>query len=348
MRIVEESLLDDLQFALSGFPINLKSSTQLMLLVQRGLDKLPLPAGGETLHRWRALSLVAFHDLSLAKLYEGHTDALATLAEIGEQGTTTPGSVEKTWGLWAAESPSGRVTITRLNDTEVQLDGTKCWCSGAQTLSHGLLTAWHLDGSGPQLVQVAMDQPGVQVFSDAWVAVGMSRSASVDVCFSRAKGQLVGKVGSYLSRPGFWQGAAGVAACWYGGALLLASALHEALAEPPAKSRGDFRLAAFGKVDLALHTAAALIRDAAQWVDDNPLADASEVALRVRLGAEGCAKQVLDEAGRTLGAAAFCRNPRFAQAAADLPVFVRQSHAERDFAALANRVLLNPYQSWSL
>jgi len=29
-----------------------------------------------------------------------------------------------------------------------------------------------------------------------------------------------------------------------------------------------------------------------------------------------------------------CRNPRFARAMADLPVYLRQSHAERDLAAL--------------
>ena len=68
------------------------------------------------------------------------------------------------------------------------------------------------------------------------------------------------------------------------------------------------------------------------------LISASEVALRVRLTAELCAKVLLDEAGRALGAAAYCRDPHFARMAADLPVFVRQSHAERDFAALGERV----------
>jgi hypothetical protein len=33
-----------------------------------------------------------------------------------------------------------------------------------------------------------------------------------------------------------------------------------------------------------------------------------------------------------------CRNARFARALADLPVFLRQSHAERDLAALGELV----------
>ena len=68
-------------------------------------------------------------------------------------------------------------------------------------------------------------------------------------------------------------------------------------------------------------------------------ADASAVALRVRLAAEATATRVLDETGRALGATPFCRDPRFARMAADLPVFLRQSHAERDCAALGERVL---------
>jgi len=48
---------------------------------------------------------------------------------------------------------------------------------------------------------------------------------------------------------------------------------------------------------------------------------------------------VVEHAGRALGAAPLCRNERFARAMADLPVFLRQSHAERDLAALGERSL---------
>ncbi len=339
---------DDLKSALAQIDPLSDASAQLHEIVRRGLDSLPLPGSGATLKRWQALCLVAGQSLSLAKLYEAHTDALAILAELAEPGvpTATPGG--STWGVWAAEAAHAHATITPGQGTAVQLNGTKCWCSGAQTLSHGLLTAWHADGQGPQLVRVGMHQPGVSVYSAAWHAVGMAGSASVDVSFSQADAHRVGGIGDYLSRPGFWHGGAGIAACWYGGALGLGLALQQALAESPPATRGAFRLAALGKVDLALHSTAAVLREAAQWIDDNPLGDASAAALRARLAAENCAKTVLDEAGRALGAAAFCRNARFARAAADLPVFVRQSHAERDFVALAERVVLSGDAAWPL
>jgi hypothetical protein len=323
----------------------------LLELVRRRFDRLPLPGSGSTMQRWQALAAVAERDLSLAKLFEGHTDALAILRELDDESSAssdTAAQARDTWGVWAAEAPGGRTVVHLRADGSAVLRGGKCWCSGARELSHGLLTAWHADGRGPQLVSVAMRQPGVSVSGGAWHAVGMAGSASIDVTFDDASVCLVGGVGDYLKRPGFWQGGAGVAACWYGGALGIGHALRRAVAETPSAERTAFRLAALGKVDLSLRTTAALLRDAAHWIDDHPTHDASEVALRVRLAAEACARTVLDEVGRSLGAAAFCRDARFARAAADLPVFIRQSHAERDFAALGERLASSEACPWKL
>ena len=314
-------------------------------------DLLPLPGAGATLQRWQALALVAQHDLSLAKLFEGHTDALAIMAELNAPAALADrdaGNTRTLWGMWAAEAPAGRALIEPAGKGQVVLSGAKCWCSGAAQLSHALLTAWWADGRGPQLVSVAMGQAGVQVDASAWVAVGMVGSASVDVAFGGCAADLIGEPGAYLTRPGFWQGGAGVAACWYGGSLALAQTLRRSLLQGPEAGRSPFRWAALGKVDLSLQGTAAVLRDAALWIDRHPLADASAVALRARLAAEGSARLVLDEAGRALGAAPFCRDARFARAAADLPVFVRQSHAERDFAALGERAGAADESIWCL
>ena len=98
-----------------------------------------------------------------------------------------------------------------------------------------------------------------------------------------------------------------------------------------------------------MQATAALMREGAQWIDAHPSADAGLVAVRLRLAAEDCARCVLDEVGRALGAAPFCRNARFARAAADLPVFIRQSHAERDFASVGERLVKQPGEGlWKL
>jgi alkylation response protein AidB-like acyl-CoA dehydrogenase len=323
-----------------------RAAHALQTLIEAGLDQLEAPGGGRTRQRWQALAAVAEHDLSLAKLYEGHTDALAILRELGE--VRAAGGALPTWAVWAAEAPQGRTLIRTAADGGIRLEGSKCWCSGAADVTHGLLTAWHEDGRGPQLVSVTMAQPGIAVLSDAWRAVGMAGSASVNVSFHGAHARLVGSQGQYLSRAGFWHGGAGVAACWYGGAKALAESLRQAVVKSGAASAHAFRLAALGKVELALAQTAALLREAAAWIDANPQQDASAVALRTRLACEQCAATVQDECGRALGAAAYCLDADFARMAADLPVFIRQSHGERDFAALGSKVAAGAESAWAL
>lgn len=318
-------------------------SQQLAALIGAGLDTLPQPAQGATLQRWRVLSEVAAHDLSLGKLFESHTDALAILKELGDAEALTP---DRTWGVWAAEPPDARVMISSADCGRVTLTGKKSWCSGAAHLSHALITVWDANGNGPFLAKVSLKQPGVCVSAQGWNAIGMVATGSVDVYFTAAAATLIGIAGAYLARPGFWHGGAGIAACWYGGAVRLARSLGDGLRTP---SRGnDIRHAALGKVDLALHQTAALLRAAATWIDAHPHDDASGLALRARMGAEECAVQVLHLTGRALGAASFCKDAGFARMAADLPVFIRQSGGERDAIAVGERAASGGTGCWGL
>jgi hypothetical protein len=344
-----------LRQALAGFEPDMAPAGKLARLIASGLDQLPLPGSGQTLARWQSLAEVAAHDLSLAKLYEGHTDAQAILAEL-DPSSYPPATFRMAeavkpaaWGVWAAEAPGCRVLVEPKGapaDRRVQLRGTKAWCSGAESGSHALLTAWAPDADQPQLVAVDLAQPQIAVSEANWKAVGMRESASLQVTFEGAEGWLVGQPGAYLARPGFWQGGAGIAACWYGGALRIARALRDALA---ASGRRDpFRLAAAGRVDVALQGTAAQLRRAAQWIDAHPLDDAQAVALRVRLAASAAAADVLARVGDALGPAPFCKDGGFAQAAADLPVFIRQSHADHDYAALGECVANDKDDPWKL
>ena len=317
----------------------------LTLLREKRLDQLPMPGEGSTLERWQALSAVGQFDLSLTKLFEGHTDALAIIEEIDQDGVQV---AEGAWCVWAAETPAGRTTIHPGYDGTVLLSGAKHWCSGAVTGDHALLTAWDPDGSVPHLVAVALNQPGVVIDASHWKAVGMASSMSVRVAFLGATARRVGGPGEYLSRPGFWHGGAGIAACWHGGAVGIAAALRKSLLSPNASEASSFKLASLGKIELAIEDTAATLRQAAAWIDEHPLLDASRVALTARLSAERCAKCVINEVGKAMGATPFCLDEKFAKAAADLPVFIRQSHADRDFAALGERSLTRGAAAWML
>ena len=69
--------------------------------VKSGRLNLPLPGSGRTRERWAALADLAGEDLSLARLAEGHADALAILAELGAALLLAASR----WGVWAAQPP---------------------------------------------------------------------------------------------------------------------------------------------------------------------------------------------------------------------------------------------------
>lgn len=321
------------------------AAEMLYALIGADLDTLARPGGGATIERWRVLSEVATHDLSLAKLFESHTDALSILQELHDTEALPAGSA---WGVWAAEPPDARVIVEPGSAGQVTLNGKKSWCSGAAHLSHALMTVWGADGTGPLLAKVKLKQQGVNVSPHGWNAVGMAATGSVDVHCTRAVATLVGEAGQYLRRPGFWQGGAGIAACWYGGSVRLAQSLRNTLRNPAKAGTFNPRAAALGKVDVTLNHTAALLRAAATWIDTHPHDDASAWALRVRLSAEDCATQVLHQVSRALGAAPFCKDPVFARIAADLPVFIRQSGAERDACALGEGIASADLPRWAL
>jgi hypothetical protein len=314
-------------------------AAMLRALADAGLDRLPLPGHGATLERWQALAAVAAHDLSLLKLYEGHTDALAILDEIGGRDAPVDELWGQLWGVWCAEMPDARVLLHTGDDGRLRLSGRKAWCSGAATLSHALVSCWNDNGEAC-LAAVALGQDGVHVTGEGWQAVGMAGSASVDVVFDGAVARQIGAAGAYLARPGFWHGGAGIAACWFGAAAAIAQRLHASLHERAhaGADNDPHRLAQLGQADIALTAAAALLRESAAAIDRHPERDALALALRARLAVEAAAIQVLTVATRALGAGPLCRDPHFARLAADLPVFLRQSHAERDLAALGRHL----------
>lgn len=327
---------------------------RLRALVAQGLSEWPLPAGGASLQRWRALAHIAAQDLSLVKLVEGHTDAIAILAEAGER----PATPSATYGMWASEPPTARVHFHRVNGDQVMLSGTKAWCSGAAGLDRALMTVWPgdeiADGSpdadgareGPWLADVSLHQPGVSIDGSAWQAVGMAATASADVHFADVPARLIGGPDFYLTRPGFWQGGCGVAACWFGGATAIAEALRTQVAS--AASAGWHRELALGEIDHLLTANAALLREAAAWIDAHPRASAQAWALRTRLASDETAQQVLRAATRAMGAGPLCRDPQLARLCADLPVFIRQSHGDRDLASLGALISTETNAPWTL
>ncbi|MGD9943397.1 MAG: acyl-CoA dehydrogenase [Burkholderiaceae bacterium] len=330
----------ELDSLLNGAP----AETALRSLIERGWGQLPYPGAGHTLDRWRVFSAVAQRDLAWAKLLESHADALAILRELGHAESATSNEL---WATWCAEPSDARLEFRRAGDRSesVRLHGLKAWCSGANIVTQALVSGWNEAGQ-PCLVAVPMAQTGVRVTRDGWQAVGMAATASVNVVFEGACGMPVGPPGGYVKRAGFMHGAAGVAACWYGAATAIAVEVRRFL---QGRREDPHALAHLGALDVALTQAADQLRLTAAEIDARPGDSCLQAVRRTRLSVETAVETVLTRAPRALGAAPLCKNARLARLLADLPVYIRQSHAERDLE-LHGRSILNGIEksAWML
>lgn len=114
--------------------------------------------------------------------------------------------------------------------------------------------------------------------------------------------------------------------------------------EPPAAQITD-RLSRF-TLQLPSADALAILAESADWIDANPKADASTVAMRARLAVEVTARDVLDRTARALGPGPLATESEFAHRRADLELLLRQSHAERDCAALGEMARADRISPW--
>jgi hypothetical protein len=281
---------------------------------------LPLPGGGRTAERWAVLAAVAERSLTVARVLEAHSDALAVLAEAGHP------PPDGTWGVFAAEAPQQRVDACRS-----ALTGVKPWCSLAGHLDSALVTA-HI-GDDRQLFAVGLRHPSVTVDPPGdWVARGLRTVTSQPVRFDATPARPVGGPGWYLTRPGFAWGAIGVAACWHGGAL----GLQDTLLRASAARGGDLAAMHAGIVDAALYASRAALACAARDLDAGRAVGAAGdvLALRVRAVVADAVERTIRQVGHALGPAPLAFDEEHARRVADLDLYVRQHHAERDLARL--------------
>ena len=286
-------------------------------------DKIPHPADGnmgidettsQTLIRWQVLAYVASIDLTIVKWFESHLDALSILHELGYDKT------DGLWAIWAAEGHPDPIYYQ-----QGKISGTKAWCSGANIVDHALMTYRDKNGQS-QLLMVDLHQTGIQVDNGDWQAVGMQATDTGTVKFDQIPATNVGTANAYLERVGFWHGAAGVAACWYGASVCLADYLVTAYQQKP----HDYKAMYLGKIASVLAVTRQYLCHVACLIDTQPQRS-HELAIRqLRSNVEQTARLVIETVGQALGAAPFCRNAHFARLSADLAVFIRQSHGAFD------------------
>jgi alkylation response protein AidB-like acyl-CoA dehydrogenase len=297
-------------------------------VLARAPELVGMTPTADALDTWEALATLAASDLALARALEPHLDATSILTQAG-MATAVAAWSDGSWGVFAAEGGDDPLQALE-QDTGWRLTGTKPWCSLAGRLDYALITA-HLAGDGRALFAVDLRDTGVEVATGEWHARGLAEIVSSSIRLSDVSGIPVGGAGWYLERPGFEIGGIGVAACWFGGAVALARSLFAS----DGASGSALNAMHLGAVHISIESARLTLADAADRIAGGVDAVQGKLlAKRVRGTVARTVEEVLWRSAHALGPGPLAQDGAHAKRVADLELYVRQHHAERDDESL--------------
>lgn len=264
-------------------------------------------------------------DVPLSRLTEGHIDALRILS----QADRTP-EPDAFYGVWASRSQQTGVRAGWTGG-RLHLDGTIRFASGAGVVDRALVPVW-VTAEDHLLVDLPVDRLPIDTGQWATAAMEVSRSHSVmleDVVVDRDA--QVGPPNFYLSRPGFFPGGVGVAACWAGGAARIADLTQRRLREP-----SEMLQRRLGRIRIHLAAAGSALAEAARRLEevlaqdpvDHLLVQALSVETRAVVAA--AVHGVLSEAERIAGPAGLAFDEELTRAVHDLSLYVLQQNVDSD------------------
>lgn len=316
-------------------------SGDVAVALRKALDggqlELPLPGQGDTARRWSGLAGYGRQDLSLARLAEGHTDAVAILHEAG--GKPEPDAL---YGVWASRA-SGGGAVLRHESAGAVLTGTVPFCSGADVLDRAVVVARPEGAGGAEsdvMIDLSLADTRVRSLPETWHATGMATSRTLDVELHAVpvdEENHVGPAGFYTTRPGFRLGGAGVAAVWLGGAV----GVHDRVLDHLARREADeHQLAHIAAMHVSLVAADNTLACAATTVDEPHTGPAAAESVDIcRSAVERAACEVLARAPRVTGPGPLSKDPALTRRLSDLEIYVRQHHGERELAELGRHVV---------
>lgn len=269
-------------------------------------------------------------NLSVARLFEGHVNAVKLLALYGAEGTrqqvfdAVRGSA--LLGVWGADDRD-RVTMEPAGK-RWRLAGAKRFASGLGLVQAALVTAVRPGFEAQQLILVPVADEA-RADAEAWTASGMRATCSgrYDFAGVEVDGEaLVGAPGDLLREPHFEGGTWRYAAAHLGGAEALCAAMIDRLqaagrAEHPIQEmRIGAALRACETARLWLETAAVRVEGGAELPER-----AAAYALLARETTQEACLEVVRLVEDALGTAAYDRRDPVERMRRDLGLYVRQA-----------------------
>jgi len=312
---------------------------------------------------WALLRRVAAADASVARILDGHLNAVERLEVAAEPRLRDRelAAVEaggRLFGVWGADPRDDEGDPAQLLRTEagLVLRGVKTFCSGAGGVDAAMVMVGSDSGSAPALVLLDCGE-AVEVDRDWYRAAGLRASESHRVVFHDAPiTAVLGEPGELVRDPWFSRDAMRTAATWAGMVDAAGDAALDALAaahreEDPLAQLAAGRIeAARGTVDAWLDRAAtvadAAIRPSAAAPTLGALVDgehslgahcageprATGIAMRAEV--DRAAKAVLETAAAACGSHQFVTAGRLDRARRDLETFLLQHRLDPLLARL--------------
>ena len=280
----------------------------------------------------RALLLIGGCDLSAARLFEGHVNAVKLVTRYGGAAQRAAYAADvragAVGGVWNAEAPPG-LSLDRAPAPGApgRLSGGKIYCSGLGLVSRPLVTARLPADGGVLLLAPPFDASPPHDIS-GWTVRGMRATATgtVDLAGVEVGDEaVIGAPGDYYRSPLFKAGAWRFAAAQAGAALRIAALMRAALqtrgrdGDPHQRARIAAAAGAAETAELWVTRAAAL----AEGADADPAAADAYVNL-ARLAVERAALEVIALAERAVGLGAFTRPDPIERVVRDLSTYLRQ------------------------
>lgn len=323
------------------------------LLARHGLLTAPLPPdlGGRSLgaaprtaeEATGLLVAIGSADLSLARLYEGHLNALRLIVAHGTAAQREcAAALARAGGLLGVWGADGDIPVTLSGGT---LAGGKRFCSGLGIVAAALVTA--RSGQGQQLVLTDATDPA-RADPAQWQAAGMRAtfSGTYDLAGVAAPpANLIGPRDIYTAEPLFLGGVWRIAAAELGGTFGLLEAARSHLA---ARGRlGDpTQTARLGRCLIAAHSALRLAATAAGFAESPAArrdpARAADLSVMARLAAERAAEETLTAVAASAGLEGCTTGTALERRARDLSTYIRQINPDGLLQRTARSLLDDP------
>lgn len=282
-------------------------------------------------------------NLSVARLYEGHVNAIKLISLYGTP-LQQAELLEKVhrgalMGVWGADARAPVVIRNTDSKNTKRLSGSKRFASGLGMVSIAIVTA--RTDEGCQLLALAVEDPA-RMDHSAWRTTGMRATQSGNFDFNGMnvnETALIGAPNDYQREPYFEGGVWRYAAAQVGGMEALAEAVRRVIRER-GQQEDPHQLERLARLVMLCEAGRRFVEAAASGVEaEGAGEDAVAAALLAREFLEDIALEAMQLADRSVGTASFFDGHPAERIRRDLGFFLRQAALDQKLMKAARRIV---------